>query len=174
MAYPIVRTDNMSGTTDSALLRSVKYGSFSGSTFTAAGINNGCVAKLDKILDATKDREVWAAVVPAANTPLQDIVLIATPELDPDPRNRNLDTFTNAAGSIQRGYHFHQNDVFSVTSDAFSGYVSGTTAVGYAVELQADNKMKIVASATASTTQIGKIIQIETVGSKTYIVIRVC
>ncbi|MDR2357874.1 MAG: hypothetical protein LBD92_07330 [Oscillospiraceae bacterium] len=166
--YPIVRTDNMSGTTDPALLRTVRY--HNGTDYSSA-INNGTVLKLDGLIDPAADREVFKGVAPAANTVLDDIVLVATPELVYDERLRNLDDYVNAAGANLRGYHLRKNDTFSITSNGVTTAI--TVAVGNIVELQAGTTLKIVASATASTTKVGNVIAVETVGAKTYYVIRV-
>lgn len=167
MAYPIVRTDLMSGTTDPSQLRSLKYHN---GTDYSDGINNGTVLKLDSIIDATVDREVWKGVKPAANDKIADIVLIATPELMYDSVKKNLDDFTNEADSVLRGYRFHSGDMFSITSDGVDG---SAVAVGHTVELQAGLKLKAVASATSASTTVGKVVQVEQVGDKTYYVILV-
>ena len=173
MAYPIVRTDLMMGTNNESLLRTFKY--LPGGTPTA--INNGCVVLLDSILlnsdDIVEDREVWKAVTPAATSALKDIVLVATPELMADERKKNLSAFCYEADALCRGYILHENDIFSVTSDGFDTALDSVT-VGSVVELAASNKMSIAASLTSGSTQVGKIIQVETVGSNTYYVVRVC
>lgn len=173
MAYPIVRTDLMMGTNNESMLRTFKY--LPSNTETA--INNGCIVLLDSIVvdgsGNVPDREVWKAVTPAANSPLKDVVLVATPELMADERKKNLDEFQNPAGGLCRGYILHENDIFSVTSDGFATALS-EVAAGNVVELQADVKMKIVSSLTSGSTQVGKVIQVETVGSKTFYVVRVC
>lgn len=173
MSYPIVRTDLMMGTNNESLLRTFKYLPSN----TATAINNGCVVLLDSIITDTDgnvpDREVWKAVNVAANSALKDVVLVATPELMADEHKLNLDEFQNPADGLCRGYIFHENDIFSVTSDGFSTSLSAV-AVGNVVELAAGNQMKIVASLTSGSTQVGKVIQVETIGSKTYYVVRVC
>lgn len=173
MAYPIVRTDLMMGTNNESMLRTFKYLP----SDTATAINNGCVVLLDSILlnsdSKVEDREVWKAVTPAANSPLKNIVLVDTPELMADEHKKNLSEFRNEAGALCRGYILHENDIFSVTSDGFTTALSAV-AVGNVVELAAGNQMKIVASLTSGSTQVGKVIQIETVGNDTYYVVRVC
>ena len=161
--HSIVRLDNMSGTTDGTLLRSVRYNGGS----TDADIDNGMVVKLEALLAG--EREVWKGVTPAANTPLNEVVLIATPEVMTDVRYPSLSYFYNIAGTNARGYKFHEGDIFSVSDDA----IDGTATVGHVVELQAGIKMKDVASATSGSTVIGKVIQIETVGTVKYVVIEV-
>lgn len=173
MAYPIVRTDLMAGTIDPAKLRTFKY--FVSTTPTA--INNGCVVKLESIIvdgqSNVPNREVWKATAPAANDALKDVVLVATPELMYEADKAGLDQFQNPADGLCRGYIMCENDIFSLTEDAFDTALSAI-AVGNVVELQADPKMKVVESLTSGSTQVGKVIQVEQVGSKKYIVIRVC
>ena len=173
MAYPIVRTDLMLGTNNESELRTFKYLPSN----VATAINNGSVVKLDSlIVDGSgnvPNREVWKAVTPAANDALADIVLVATPELMADERKVNLDEFTNAAGALCRGYILHANDIFSVTSDGFDTALDSVVA-GKLVELKAGVKMNIVTALTSGSTKVGEIIQVETVGSKTYYVVRVC
>lgn len=172
MSYPIVRTDLMMGTNNESHLRTFKYLPSN----TATAINNGCVVLLDSIITVdgkVPDREVWKAVAVAANSPLKNVVLVATPELMADEHKVNLDEFQNPAGALCRGYVLHENDIFSVTSDGFSTSLS-TVAAGNIVELAAGNQMKIVSAATSGSTKVGEVIQVETIGSKTYYVVRVC
>ena len=173
MAHGVVRTDLMFGTNVNAGLRSFKY---MGSGSTATAIDNGNVVRLDSIVvdsdSKVNDREVWKAVTPAANTPLADIVLVATPELHYDERKHALNEFYNEAGKICRGYVLHSGDIFSVTADALAG-ITGSTAVGWVIELQAGTKLKAVSSATASTTTVGKLIQIEEIHGVKYYVVEV-
>lgn len=162
--HAVVRTDLMTGTDVAADLRSVRYMA-SGDTET--DIDNGCVVKLDGLMDG--EREIFKGVTPAADTDLGDVVLVATPEVMYDQRKQNLTDFYNEAGRPCRGYILHKNDMFSVTADA----LDGTPEVGNVVELQADVKMKVVASATGGSTTVGKIVAVETVGRYTYYVILV-
>lgn len=159
----VVRLDNMSGTTDGTLLRSVRFNDGAAD----AAIDNGSVVKLESLM--TGERELWKGVKPAANTPAEEVVLIATPEVMADENLRNLSDFYNEAGANARGYKFHTGDIFSVSTDA----IDGTATVGHVVELQASTKLKDVAAATSGSTVIGKVIQIEKVGTITYAVIEV-
>lgn len=166
MAYAVIRTDLMEGTDVRADLRSVRY---MGSGTTATPIENGCVVKIDSLIAG--EREIYKAVTPAANTPLKDIVIVASPELMYDERIKNLDQFINEAGANARAYVPHNRNIFSVTADALSA--AAAIAVGDLVELQADVKLKVVKSATSGSTQVGKIRAIETAGRYTYYVIEV-
>lgn len=163
--YGVVRLDNMSGTTDGTLLRSVRF--YDGDK--EAAIKNGRVVLIGDLLDG--QREVRKATVPAATSPLTHIGLVAAPELMYDERKRNLTEFINEAGENVRVYIPHVRDIFSVTAEALDA--AAAIAKGNLVELQAGTKLKVVATATDKSTQVGKIVDIETVGSLTYYVIEV-
>lgn len=168
MAHGVFRSDLMSGTDVAADLVSVKYMA-SGDTETA--IDNGCVVRLDGLMDG--EREVWKGVTPAADTALSDIAIIGSEEVMYDERKKNLDEFENEAGVIARGYIPRSRNIFSVTKDVLDVDGGVTPAVGYAVELAAGVKLKVVAAPTSSSTQVGKIIGIETAGRYTYYVIKI-
>lgn len=163
--YGVVRLDNMSGTTDGTLLRSVRF--YDGDK--EAAIENGRVVLIGDLLDG--QREVRKATAPAATSPLNHIGLVAAPELMYDERKRNLTEFINEAGENVRVYIPHVRDIFSVTAEALDA--AAAIAKGNLVELQAGTKLKVVATATDKSTQVGKIVDIETVGSLTYYVIEV-
>ena len=124
MAYAVVRTDAMAATDVRGQLVSVKYMGADGATPTA--IENGNVLKIGALM--TGEREIYIGGAVAANDKIDDIVLIASPEVVYDERKRNLDDFVNEAGKACRGYHIHSGDTFSVTAEALSG--TGTPAVG--------------------------------------------
>lgn len=163
--YGVVRLDDMSGTTDGSLMRSVRFYD----SDKEAAIENGRVVLIGNLLDG--QREVRKATAPAATSPLNHIGLVATPELMHDERKRNLTDFINEAGENVRVYIPHVRDIFSVTAAALDA--AATIAKGNLVELQAGTKLKVVATATDKSTQVGEIIDIETVGSLTYYVIEV-
>lgn len=176
MAYGVVRTDNMYATdVRGGGLVSIKYivtenAGQDNETKTETAIENGCVLKIGDLMDG--EREIFEGTAPAANTDLGDICLIASPELMYDERKHDLAEFINLPGKPCRGYRLHHADAFSVTIDALETALS-EIEVGNVVELQADTKMKVVASPTASTTTVGKIEAIETAGKYTFYVIRV-
>ncbi len=163
--YGVVRLDNMSGTTDGTLLRSVRFYD----NDKEAAIENGRVVLIGDLLDG--QREVRKATAPTATSPLTHIGLVAAPELMYDERKRNLTEFINEAGENVRVYIPHVRDIFSVTAEALDA--AAAIAKGNLVELQAGTKLKVVATATDKSTQVGKIVDIETVGSLTYYVIEV-
>lgn len=172
MAYGVVRTDKLMATDVRSMLESVKY-FVTDSTGEApvdveTAIENGNVVKVGGLLAG--EREVKKASVPAANTPIDEIVLIAAPEVMYDERKKNLDEYISEAGKIVRGYHLHSGDIFSVTAECLA---NASPAVGQVIELAASTKWNNVASATASSTVIGKIIAKDVVGRHTYYVIQV-
>ena len=173
MAYGVVRTDNMFGTDVRAGLVSIKYivttGSGASAVKTETEIENGRILKVGDLMDG--EREIFEGVVPAADSELSEVVLIASPEVMYDERKRNLNEFINVAGKACRGYRLHKGDIFSVTIDALDA--AATPEVGHVVELQADTKLKVVASATSGSTSVGRIIAVDVVGRYTYYAILV-
>lgn len=165
--YGVIRTDLMSGTDVAADLVSLKY---MGADEKPAAIMNGCVVRLAELM--TGEREIWKAVTPAANTPLNEIAIVATPEVLYDERKRNLDEFINEAGQAARGYVPRSRNIFSVTAESLHIAEGVTPAKGYVVELMADVKLNVAAAATQDATQVGKIIDIEKAGRYTYYVIQ--
>lgn len=163
--HAVVRTDRMEGTGDRNSLVSIKY--IVSTTPTA--IENGNVLKRGALIDG--EREIFEGSTPAAGDALDDVVLVATPEVMYDERLKNLDDFINEAGKIARAYHLRKGDIFSVTKEALDG--ADSPAVGNIVELKAGTKLNVVASLTTNSTQVGKIIAIETVGKYTYYVVLV-
>lgn len=169
MAYAVVRTDKLMGTDVRSMLESVKYQvAGTGSTMVDTAIENGNVVKVGTLISG--EREVKAATAPAATSKLDEVVLVATPEVMYDERKRNLDEFRNEAGQIARGYHLHSGDIFSVTAEALA---NASPAVGQVIELAASTKWNNVDSATQGSTIIGKIIAKDVVGRHAYFVIQV-
>ena len=166
MAHGLVTTDNMYGTDVRAALVSIKYMGSNGSTPTA--IENGSVLKVGALIEG--EREVYVGGAVAANDKVEDVVLVASPEVMYDERKKNLDEFINEAGRACRGYRIHSGDIFSVTKDALTG--KETPAVGNVVELAAGTKLKVADSATENSTTIGTIIAVDVVGRYTYYVIK--
>lgn len=164
MAYPIVNIDRMHGTDNMADLRSVKFGSFSGSVFTPAALPNGSIV----VLGAAIDHEMYYATAPASGAKFEDLYLVASPEFLPNPLEQALENFTNPAGAAARAYKLQNGDCFSITPDGVDGGASAQ--VGNAVYAQASNtQMKIGSGAI----QIGTVSRIEVKGGKTWLVIDV-
>ena len=174
MAYAVVRTDKLMGTDVRSMLESVLFLGSDGATPTE--IENGNVLKVGALnaIDATNgvyEREVKVGSVPAVGDKLDEIVLVASPEVLYDERKRSLTDFINEAGRVARGYHLHSGDIFSVTKEALDG--KDEPAIGDVVELGNSTKLNVAASATSGSTQIGKILAIDVVGRLTYFVIQV-
>lgn len=170
--HGVVRTDNMAGTTVNTYLESVKYHD---SNSKVAAIDNGNVVKLAGLMSG--EREVYKAVDVAATTALKDVVLIATPEVFYDERQKNLDEFYNEAGRIARAYHFHEHDEFGLNAKAMTIADEAEPAVGWVAELAAGHKIQLVETVTttesATSTIVGHVVAIEAAGRYTYYVIRV-
>ena len=60
-----------------------------------------------------------------------------------------------------------------MTAEALDGSFDASSAKGKIVELQASTKMKVVASLTSGSTQVGTIEAVEVAGPYTYFVIKV-
>ena len=162
--HAVVRTDLMAATDVRSNLVSLKFLGNNGKTPTE--IDNGNVVKLGDLIDGK--RELYAATVPATDSKLSEVVLVASVEIMYDALKQNLDEFVNEAGKNIRGYRFVSGDVFSVTAEAFDG----TPKKGSIVELTAGTKLSAVDSATGATV-IGKIKDVEIAGRYTYYVIKV-
>ena len=165
--HGVVRTDKLMGTDVRSMLVSLNYIVVDNDTETETAIDNGSIVKLGDLVEG--EREIYKATAPAASDALDDVVLVASPEVMYDERLKDLADFYNEAGKNARGYRLHSGDIFSLTEDV----LSGTLAVGKIVELQAGTKLKAVASVTSGSTAVGKIIAIDVVGPYTYYVIQV-
>lgn len=165
--HGVVRTDNMAATDvrGGENLVSARYQSAS----EKLAVDNGNVLLIGDL--EAGEREIYKASAPAANSPLKDVVLVASSEDMYDEHLHNLDEFYNVEGSIVRGYHFHRNDTFGITADCFEA--AAAVAVNDIVELQAKTKMKIVKTATSGSTKVGHVIAIEKAGRYEYVVVKV-
>lgn len=146
MAYTVVRTDKLIGQTSAPYLASARYQVSNVDT----AIENGSIVELKGLMEG--QRELYIANKPAAGATLGKLALVATPEVDPDPRKRTLSSFTNEAGSNIRCYILHSGDIFSVSKAG----VDGTAAVGSKLAVQAALKLKVDTSGA-----FGEVIAIE-------------
>lgn len=162
--HAIVRTDRLLATVNPAGLVSARYQPDG----IMSEIDNGNLLMID-VLEGDGAREVFVGLTPTSAASLCDIILVSSPEVIYDDSKRNLGDFYNKAGAIVRGYHIHDNDIFSVTQEAFEGE---DPAVGQYVELSNSTRFNIVSTPTGATL-IGKIININTVNKIHYYVIRV-
>lgn len=117
-------------------------------------MDNGGVVKLKGLKDG--ERNIYEIEDVAANTPLDDVYLVASPEVMADERlKHSLDDFVNLKGTVGNADKLVKGNIYGLTAEAFDG----TPEVGYTVELQAGRKLKAVQTPTgASVTAIGKII----------------
>lgn len=160
MANAIIILENCAATKNPALLKSVKYQV----SATDTAIQNGQVVAIGAL--GTNEREVHLAATPAATTTYYGIT--CTPEVMYDEK-KQMDEFENAAGAVTRVFIPQKGDVFAITAEGFDA----TPTVGKLVELDAATTLKVVATATASSTQVGKVIEVETVGGKTFYAVEV-
>lgn len=155
MAKAIIRLDNVSATKDGTLLKSVKISS---------ELQNGSVVAIGGLV--TGERETHTATTPAVDTKYFGI--LCTPELMYDEK-KQLDEFTNVVDKPARAFIPTRGDVFSATAEAFDV----TPTVGKFIELAAASTMKVVTTATSGSTQIGKVIDIDIYGAKTFYAVEV-
>lgn len=155
MANAIIRLDNVSATHDGSLLKSVKL---------TAPLQNGSVVEIGGLVAG--EREIHSTTTPKATSTYFGI--LCTPELMYDEK-KQMDEFVNVVDKPARAFIPTKGDIFSATVEAFSA----TPKVGNAVELAAANTMNVAATSTTDSTQIGKVIEIDVVGSKTFYVVEV-
>lgn len=162
--HNVVRTDKLAGTTVGTFLVSARYYKDN----TVAELDNGMAVAIGDL--ETGEREIHKATDVAANTPLGEVGLVASPEWLDDERKRNLTDFTNLAGDAMRVYVLHTGNVFGITEGCFA---NANPAVGQIVELAAGTKWNNVTTATANSTQIGKIVAKEIANGLTYYIVSV-
>ncbi|POO87878.1 hypothetical protein [Clostridium sp. 3-3] len=155
MANAIIRLDNVSATKDGSLIKSVKL---------STALQNGSVVAIGGLVSG--EREVHSTSTPTATTTYYGI--LCTPELMYDEK-KQMDEFINGTDKPGRAIILTRGDVLSATVEAFDK----TPVVGNLIELEASNVLKVVTTATTGSTQVGKIIEVEVVGSKTFYVVEV-
>lgn len=160
MAYTVIRTDLMSGTTQPADLVSLRF--YDGSD-KQAEVENGVIVKLQGYEDG--EREVMKAVAAASTDDLNDCAIVAGVEVMYDERKKNLDEFINEAGSIVRGYIPRSRNIFSVTKEGFVGGV--VPEKGDEVGIGTGGKID------AAGTGLGVCADVEVAGRYTYYAIRI-
>lgn len=165
MAHAMFRSDNMEGTNDGKYLVSLYVS-------TEAGLDNGCVVKVGGYKSG--EREVRSYTTPAANDALADIAILGSEEINKSKKYDLVGDFTNAYGSIARGYKLVRGDIFAVTKEALATADNYTFTVGTTIcELQAGHKLKAADSVTSGSTQVGVLEAIEADGATTWYVFRV-
>mgnify|MGYP000410480838 FL=1 len=160
MAYTVIRTDLMSGTTQPADLVSLRF--YDGSD-KQAEVENGVIVKLQGYEDG--EREVMKAVAAASTDDLNDCAIVAGVEVMYDERKKNLDEFINEAGSIVRGYIPRSRNIFSVTKEGFVG--------GVVPEKGAEVGIGTGGKIDAAGTGLGVCADVEVAGRYTYYAIRI-
>lgn len=160
MAYTVIRTDLMSGTTQPADLVSLRF--YDGSD-EQAEVENGVIVKLQGYEDG--EREVMKAVAAASTDDLNDCAIVAGVEVMYDERKKNLDEFINEAGSIVRGYIPRSRNIFSVTKEGFVGGV--VPEKGDEVGIGTGGRID------AAGTGLGVCADVEVAGRYTYYAIRI-
>lgn len=155
--HAIIRTDLLVGTDVGAYLGMGRYLGSDGATPTV--IDNGNVVKIGDLIAGERDLRVFTT--PAANTSIDQIGIVATPERFYDGLTHAAKEYENAEGQNLRVYllaNMTSSSCFTVTADGFEIAVGAVPAVGWFAELQAGTKMKLVQTATAGATSIGKVI----------------
>lgn len=147
MPNSYVRLDKLAGTTVPTFLSSAR--------FQVSGVDteimNGSIVELKNLMEG--EREIYLAETPTESSLLENLALVASPEIMVDPRLRRLSDFINAAGEAIRCYRLHTGDIFSISKDG----VDGDAAVGAVVAAQAG--LKPMAGGTG--TVIGTIVEID-------------
>ena len=160
--YAVVRLDNLSGQDVHADMRSVRIYNGTSSSATTIDAENGIFVVPNGLEE--NQREIFYAVPATASADIEDVLLVATPEVLYDERKKNLDDFVNEAGKAARAYVLRRGDIFSVTA---AGFVSGTVPTkGSTVGLGANGKI------AASGSNLGTCVDINVVGRYTFYAIQ--
>lgn len=164
--HAIVRVDVALGNNAMSAVKSAMY--YTNVTNKTEGeIDNANIVELTDAL-VEGDRELWVAKTPTASS--TNLAIVTTPEVDYDER-LTIEDWVNEAGTPIRVHLLSKmvGQVFSATAEAFDK----TPAKGDIVEAQAGTKMKVVKTATADSTQIGVVVDVEDVNGITFYVVRV-
>lgn len=168
--HAIIQTDLLAGTDVGTFLGMGRYLGSDGATPTA--IDNGNVVKIGDLVAGERDLRVYTT--PAANTPIDQIGIIATPERFYDGLTHGAKDYENVKGLNLRAYLLScmtTSSCFTVTADGFEIADGATPAIGWVAELQADTKLKLVATATAGSTVVGKVIGVTKIeGVEAYVI----
>ena len=154
--HAIIRTDLLIGTDVGAYLGMGRYLGSDGATPTA--IDNGNVVKIGDLIEGERDLRVYTT--PAANTHIDQIGVIASPERFYDGLTHGAKDYVNIEGHNLRVYlltGMTSSACFTVTADGFEIAAGATPEKGWLAELQVGTKMTLVATATGATV-VGKVI----------------
>jgi len=157
--HAIIQTDLLAGTDVGAQLGMGRY--LGSDAVTPAVIDNGHVVKIGGMIEDERDLRVFTT--PAANTPIDRIGIIASPERFYDGFTHGAKDYENPEGHNLRVYllaYMTTSSSFTVTADGFEIGAGATPEKGWVAELMAGTKLKLVATATAGSTVVGKVIGI--------------
>lgn len=157
--YCVIRTDLMAGTKQNADLVSLRFYDADGKV---AEVENGTIVELKGYEEG--QREVMKAVAATSASKMNDVAIVAAPEVMYDERKQNLDEFINEAGKAVRGYIPRSRNIFSVTKE---GFVGAAPAEGGKVGIGANGKLDAAGSG------FGKCVHIENAGRYTYYAIEI-
>ena len=126
---------------------------------SSSDIDNGNVIVTDGLLSGST--EIFVAATPTSIT-TETVLLVASPEIQgalytPD---KMLKDFYNEANRPLRAYYLTKGDIFTVTSDAYSG----TAAEGSYLIPQSGSYQLIVSATTSSAVFAAKIIDVISMG----------
>lgn len=147
MAYAIVRTDSMHGTTDGQSLVNVVI---------PANLENGVIVVLGSAGD---DRDTFKCTVATGNEALNKCAILCGSEVMYDERKKNLNEYINEVannGGVYRAYRFFDGDMFSATKEAFTADPTSAD-IGKDVAIGANGKYEVAGKGT----KFGTIIAVE-------------
>lgn len=130
-------------------------------------LQNGWVAQVGGVVSGNRD--LRQAVQPKAGE--GRLVLIAAPEINVSEyvkTDARLDNFFIPAGKPARAYHLESGDVFSVTYEGLT-LIGNEAKVGNYLVAQDGFKLKEVETLTGEEGFVGKILDIEQLGTTTLI-----
>ena len=140
--YAVITREKMASEFDGTLRIAVKINE---------ELQNGSVVVVGDLVDG--EREVFATTAPKADTAIDTIAILTSPEVVADERKKNLSDFVNPVEKPATADILIKRDIFSLTAEGFAG----TPAVGNTVELQEGYKLNAVSAPTGATV-VGKII----------------
>ena len=155
MGNAIVRLDNIAATKNGTFIKSVKLNK---------ELQNGSIVEIGGLV--TGEREMHVTATPKVTTTY--FGMLTTPEIMYDEKKQIKD-FINTTEKPARATILQKGDIFSVTVEAFTE----TPIVGKIIELGTTEVMKVVATATVGSTVIGKVVEIDIVGTNTFYVVEV-
>ncbi len=153
--HVMFRSDAMAGTTLGQYLVSLRV---------ATEIDNGLLVAVGALEDGQREVKTMAAIT--ADTKVGAIAVLGSEEVDKEKGYNTVGGFTNKAGTIARGYIFHDGGAYAVTAGAFEGGVPTKGAKIYAKA--GSNKHH-----TTGDVEFGTCEAIETDGATTWYVIRI-